>query len=185
MEDAQITALYWARDETAIAESHAKYGRMLYGIAYHILSSHEDSEETVSSTYTRAWQTIPPQRPFSLAAYLGRIARNLSISRWRAGRAKKRGEGGALLLSELAECVPAQEDVARQAEEGHLARLLGDWLAALEQEDRVLFLRRYWFCTPVKDLAAQWGCTPSALSGRLYRLRQSLRKRLEQEGIGL
>lgn len=42
MEDRQIVDLYWARDERAISESDAKYGRMLHALSYACLSSHED-----------------------------------------------------------------------------------------------------------------------------------------------
>lgn len=184
MEDMQITALYWARDEAAIRESDAKYGRMLLGIAQGILVSREDSEETVNDTYGKAWDSMPPNRPAALGAYLGRITRNLSISRWRAARARKRG-GGDALLSELAECLPAREDVAAQAEAAELAGFLGRWLHGLPPADRALFLRRYWYCESVKALAAECGVSQSAMAGRLYRLRQSLKTALEKEGVAL
>lgn len=182
MEDEAIRALFWARDEAAIQESDAKYGRMLHGIAYNILHSREDSEETVSDTYQRAWDTIPPQAPHSLGAYLGRITRNLSINRWHAARAGKRA-GGAVLLSELSECVPAGEDTEQAADAAALAGIINGWLAGLPEADRILFLRRYWFCDPVADLAAAAGVRPGQMSGRLYRLRQSLRRTLEQQGV--
>lgn len=83
MEDAKIIELYYARNEFAITETERKFGKMLFSIAMNILSSHEDSEETVNDTYGRAWNSIPPQKPESLGAWLGRITRNLSISRWR------------------------------------------------------------------------------------------------------
>ncbi len=89
MEDVKIIGLYSARAETAIRETDAKYGRMLHGIAFNILSNHEDSEEIVNDTYRKAWDAIPPAKPNFLGAYLGRITRNLSINRWHEQRAKK------------------------------------------------------------------------------------------------
>lgn len=107
MEDAAIVALYWNRDEAAIAETQRKYGSYCQAIAQNILSSREDAEECVSDAWNAAWNAMPPQRPGSLSAFLGRIVRNLSISRWRRDRAQKRYAGLEVLLSELEDCLPA------------------------------------------------------------------------------
>ena len=93
MEDSAIIDLYWARDQYAITASDEKYGALCRGLSQNILSSREDAEECVNDTWHRAWDTMPPQRPGSLRAYLAKIVRNLSIDRWRARRAEKRGEG--------------------------------------------------------------------------------------------
>ena len=105
MEDTAIVALYWQRDEEAIAASEEKYGPTCRKLSYNILQSLQDAEECVNDTWHRAWDTMPPQKPHSLGAYLCRIARNLSIDRWRARRSKKRGEGLEELVLELEECV--------------------------------------------------------------------------------
>ena len=113
MEDAQIIDMYWLRDEYAIQATDDKYGAFCHRIAMNILHSFQDSEECVSDAYGRCWDTMPPQRPGSLRAYVGAIIRNLSISRYRASRAQKRFGGAEVLLSELADCVPAPESVQR------------------------------------------------------------------------
>ena len=91
MEDSQIIDLYWARLEQAIQETDTKYGGYCRAIAHNILKSMEDSEECVSDTWLRAWNAMPPQRPSVLSAFLGRITRNLSLDRYKAARAEKRG----------------------------------------------------------------------------------------------
>ena len=123
MEDLQIIDLYWQRDEQAIRETDGKYGPLCHRIAMNILSSFQDSEECVSDTYGRCWDTMPPQRPFSLRAYVGRIVRNLSISRYRANHAQKRFAGAEVLLSELADCVPTPDNVQRTVEAEELCEL--------------------------------------------------------------
>lgn len=183
MEDGQIVALYWARDVRAVDESQRKYGVFCTRLSENILSSREDAEECVSDTWLRAWNTIPPQKPESLRAYLGRIVRNLSLDRWRAGRAQKRGAGMEELLGELEECVPASPSAEEAAENREITRCIDQWLAGLDREDRTAFVRRYWYGQQVKELARQTGCTPQKLAQRLYRLRQGLRRALEQEGI--
>ena len=183
MEDLEIIGLYWSRNEAAIRETNTKYGRLLYGIALNILSNCEDSEECVNDTYCNAWNAIPPEKPNSLVAYLGRIVRNLSINRWHNNRAQKRYNGTDLLLSELSDCIPAELTVENELESMVLSEIISDWLCTLTQDDRVLFLRRYWFGDPVNTLANECGTTPNRLAGRMFRLRQGLKKALEKEGV--
>lgn len=185
MEDVQIVDLYWLRDERAIRETDIKYGGFCHKIAMNILHSFQDSEECVSDAYGRCWDTMPPQRPMSLRAYLGTILRNLSISRYRSSRALKRFGGAEVLLSELNDCIPAPENVQRTLEAAELGDFIGRWLRGLEQEDRALFVRRYWNGDGVKELAGELGVRPNALTKRLLRLRESLRRSLEKEGIGV
>ena len=183
MEDEKIIALYWSRDQQALGESQRKYGAFCLRLSENILASREDAEECVSDTWLRAWDTMPPQRPNSLRAYLSRICRNLSLDRWRAKRAQKRGEGLEVLLEELEDCVPAVPSAEAAAESREITRCIDQWLGTLEQEDRTAFLRRYWYGQQVKELAKQAGCAPQKMAQRLYRLRQSLRRALEEEGI--
>lgn len=184
MNDNTIIELYWARDERAITETEGKYGNYCTAIAGNLLSSREDREECVSDTWYQAWQTMPPQRPDSLRAYLGRIVRNISISRFRAQRAAKRG-GMEQLLSELDECMPDCVSVEDEVETRRLTEVLEYWLEGLERQERVLFLRRYWYGDGVKELAKCAGTSQNAMAQRLRRLRLSLKETLEQEGMTL
>lgn len=181
MEDFQIIELYWSRKEEAIQETDTKYGKLLSYISYNIVSNYEDSEECVNDTYGKAWDSIPPQRPNNLSAYLGRIVRNLSINRWHENHAKKRGSGADILLSELSECIPASQTVEREIEESILIDSIVKWLKGLPKEDRVLFVRRYWYGDSLEVLAGK--TTPNKLAGKLFRLRQKLKMELEREGI--
>ena len=140
MEDNKIIDLFWARDEQAIAESRSKYGVALNRISYNILANQEDSEECVSDTYMNAWNTIPPQKPFSLFAYLGRIARNISINLWHKKHTQKRNNSADLMLSELGECIPHSETVENAIESKELSRIISEWLYSLPKNDRVLFV---------------------------------------------
>jgi len=183
MQDVQIIELYWSRDERAIEESGIRYGAYCRHIAMNILSSREDAEECVNDTWHRSWDIIPPQRPVSLSAFFGRIVRNLSISRYRASHAKKRFDGLTLLLSELDDCVPARESVEGALEGKLLSEILDRWLSRLPQEDRVLFVRRYWFGETVNALARECGATQNRMAQRMLRLRKDLKRTLECEGI--
>ena len=185
MEDVQIIDLYWLRDQRAISETDRKYGRFCHSIAMNILRSFSDSEECVNDTYHRAWDTMPPQKPESLRAYLGRIVRNLSISRYRQLRAQKRFSGAEILLSELEDCVPARDSVQRTVEAEELSGLISRWLEPRTPRERALFLRRYWNGDAIQTLAQEAGERPNAVTKRLLRLREQLRRYLEQEGVAI
>ena len=185
MEDTAIVELYWARDQRAITASDEKYGGLCRSLSFHILASREDAEEFVNDTWHRAWDTMPPQRPGSLRAYLCRIVRNLSIDRWRAARSQKRGEGLGQLVLELEDCVPAGPSAEEAWEARETAAAVDRWLDALARTDRMLFVRRYWYGERVDQLAASFGYTPNGAAQRLRRLRAGLRRALEQEGVRL
>ena len=184
MEDRRIVELYWERNEEAIAASSAKYGGYCCRIALRILASREDAEECVGDTWLRAWDAMPPSRPERLDTFLGRITRNLSLDRWRALHARKRGQGQAeLALEELGECLGAPETVEQAAEAAALAESLDRFLEALPQEKRVLFVRRYWYLCSVEELAAWSGRRRGTVAASLFRLREALREHLEKEGF--
>lgn len=185
MDDLAIVELYHQRDEQAITESDKKYGALCRSIALRLLGFREDAEECVNDTWHAAWNKMPPERPQLLGSFLGRITRNLSINRWRRNRAQKRYAGMDVLLSELEDCVPTPDTVEGHLERRQLAQSISAWLDGLEDADRWLFIRRYWYGDPVKELAAQWGEGANTLSQRLLRLRKNLRAFLELEGVEL
>lgn len=181
MEDLEIIELYHSRNQDAISETATKYGGLLYTVAKNIIHSHEDSEEIVSDSYGSAWEAMPPQRPNSLTAFLCRITRNLSIDRYRKNHAQKR-EGILLELSELEGESVHMED---RLELGELTKSIEKFLSTLPKDDRVLFMRRYFFHESVQDLAKEAKCKENNISGRLYRLRLKLKSRLAEEGYAL
>ena len=185
MEDAKIIDLYWKRDENAIAETDYKYGCFCHTIAIRLLGVREDAEECVNDTYQQAWNAIPPQRPSLFKAWLGKIVRNISINLWNKNHAKKRYHGIDQILVELDDCVPAPQSVSTELERAELAEVISTWLLSLSQNDRILFVRRYWYAVPLKDLAKEQRMPLGKLTQKMYRLRLDLKNTLEMEGICL
>lgn len=182
MEDYQIVDLYWSRSETAIAETERKYGRMLKSISYSLLSSFEDAEECLNDTYVAAWNTMPKERPSYLGAYLSKIIRRLSISRFRASHSQKRGGAGEL-IEELSECIPSESDVVSDYENGRLKEALDGFLRELDEKKRVLFVRRYYYSQSIEQIALECGMKTGTVKSILSRTRELLRERLEREGL--
>lgn len=185
MEDSEIIALYFSRDEAAISETAAKYGAFCRGIALNILSVSEDAEECVNDAYLQAWNSIPPQRPSKLGAWLGRVVRNIAYNLWKKNHRQKRYAGLEALLEELEDCVPSPVTVERELEERELTEAVNLWLSSLAKKDRVLFVRRYWNGEAVNALAGSAGMSPAAAAKRLYQLRRELKSTLEKEGYSL
>lgn len=182
MEDQGIVALFFERSEQAIVETDRKYGGYCYSIAYNILSSIEDSEESVSDTYLTAWNTIPPRKPNLLNAFLGKITRHISIDRWRRQSAQKRGgKEMVLALEELDECVAGQ-DLETVISQRELARLLNAFLDKLPETERNVFLCRYWYLDSIETIVQITGFSQSKVTSMLHRTRGKLWKKLSQEG---
>ena len=183
MEDKQIIELYFARNESAIAETDKKYGAYCRAVAYRILEDRLDSEEIANNTYLRLWNSIPPQRPDPLKPYVGRISRNLALDVYDAKHAKKRC-GVTLALEELAECLPF-EDGREIGESAALSDLLSRFISSLRERERTIFVRRYFHLYPISEIARDLGLNESTTAMTLSRIRVKLRKYLEKEGISL
>ena len=184
MNDSDIVELYWQRSERAIRETDKKYGGYCRAIAYNICGNGEDAEECVNDTWLGAWNSMPDQRPDRLPPFLGAITRSAAINRFRAARRLKRGGGQTVLaLEELAECVPAGTDVEREVEAQELRRCLDAFVAALPETERKIFVARYWFLSPVGEIAGRLGCSAGKVKTSLYRTRGRLRDYLEKEGL--
>ena len=184
MEDAKIIDLFFLRSETAVTELEQKYGTACKSLAFHILNSKEDAEECVNDAYLALWNNIPPNRPNPLRAYLCQIVRNLSIKKYKANTAKKRNSFYDMSLEELAECIPARETVEDQWDARELGKHLDAFLSTLDQKNRILFVRRYWFSASLAELASEFHITEHNAAVRLSRIRAKLRNYLSKEGIG-
>jgi len=186
MEDNRIIQLYWDRDPRAISASEEAYGSYCRAIAGRVLPDLRDREECLNDTWLRAWNAMPPQWPERLRLFFGTITRNLALSRWEKASAQKRGGGELpLALEELSEAVPSGQTTEQVVEDRELTAALERFLSALPQQARVIFLRRYWYLTPVTDIAQSLSLRESAVKMSLSRSRRRLKDFLEREGIEL
>ena len=184
MEDSKIIDLYFARDEAAIEQTDAAYGRRLYALSNRILCSREDAQECVNDTYMSTWNAIPPQRPNHLYAFLATICRRLSFHKVNWKLAAKRNAEIVALTEEMELCIPDnRRDM--ELEDREIGRVMDAFLEELPKETRVIFLRRYWHADSISEIAARYGITESKVKMQLSRTRKKLRSFLEQEGIQL
>ena len=186
MEDEKIVTLYWDRDEAAIYETDCKYGRYLTKIARNVLSDPEDSRESVNDTYYAAWNSIPPQRPAILSAYLGKLARRISIDMLRRRTRQKRGGSEyTLSLTELEGTLSAGNTTEDAMDEKLLGEAISNFLRTLSPLARNAFIGRYYFLDPLAEVARYCGISESKAKSLLFRTRSKLREYLLKEGFAL
>lgn len=184
MDDNDIIALYWQRDEAAISESQKKYSRYCNSIAHNILNNQEDVEECVNDTYFSAWNSIPPNKPISLGAFLGKITRNLALKKVRSNSALKRGDGIVeLTYMELQECISGGMSIETEIEATELSELIDRFLRKLPMEERQIFLCRYWYFESITDISEQFGFGQSKVKMILMRTRKKLQHELKKAGV--
>ncbi len=185
MDDAGIVTLYWSRDEAAIAETAKKYEPYCMKIAMNILGDRSDSEECVNDTLLGAWKSIPPHRPTHLAAYLGKITRNLAINRYKARYADKRAAGEfAVSLDELDECIPGGDHMEKQNAE-EVGACISEFLRGQKPLERRAFVCRYFYSESIAQIAERFGVSEGQIKSMLFRTRGKLKLFLEQEGINV
>ena len=182
--DAEIVEMLWQRSEEGLNRAVQKYQRLCFRLAMNLLGQKEDAEECVNDVYLAVWDTIPPNRPDSLMAYVGRVTRNIAVSRLRKREAKRRNCGGTVLLDELAECLP-DTNCSDPADDITLRDALDSFLRNQTPEDRTILLRRYYDGEPIDAIAKDLNLRSGTVRVRLHRLRERLREHLESNGISL
>ena len=186
MEDKEIVEMYLARSELAITATSEKYGNYLARIAKNILDHEEDAEECVNDAYLKTWRSIPPNRPRNLAAYIGRITRNLALDILRTAGRVKRGSGTVdSILDELKDVTAENAGPETELDMQYTMRLINEYLSRQPKEKRIIFVRRYWYMDPLRDIALSQGVTEGKIKSVLHRMRTELKKFLEKGDVDL
>ncbi|MBC8611893.1 RNA polymerase factor sigma-70 [uncultured Ruminococcus sp.] len=183
MDDQKIVDLYWRRDEQAIKETADKYGAYCFKISMNILSDLPESEENVNDTYMQTWNSIPPNFPSLLAAFVAKIARNLALNKYQAKHAQKRLTNEfTQSLSELDIYIPSKISVEDEIEIKKLSQSISNFLYTESLEARNIFIRRYFYCDSIKDISTHCQYSQSKIKSMLMRTRKRLKLYLEKEG---
>lgn len=183
MNDERIIELFFERSEQAIKELDGKYGRTCHKVSYNILNNRQDAEECVNDAYLGTWNAIPPAKPNPLLAFVCKIVRNISLKRYEQNTAAKRNSYYDVAMEELGDCLAATTTTEEEIAEHELTEIIESFLDLLSKENRVIFLRRYWFSDTYADIAKQVGMTEKNVSVRLTRIRKELREYLIEREV--
>lgn len=181
MDDKQIIALFEARSQDAILEAKRKYDPLCRALAGKLLRSEEDVEECLADTYLALWNAIPPAKPAPLSAFLAKITRNLAMKRLEHLSADKRGKEVTVSFDELDGCIPFGPIPETVVEEKALRQAIVDFLQKQSKQNRIIFLRRYYFFDSVKEIAEHLGCGEELVKSSLMRTRRKLKSYLIKE----
>lgn len=184
MDDEKIIQLLFARDETALPALEEKYGQACKKIAFNVTRSAADAEEACSDAMLGVWNSIPPNRPVHFFPYVAKVVRNCALKKARYNGAEKR-RGDAVPFSELEECIPAALRTQEEVDVRQLARLVNKFLEGQDRATRVAFVKRYWYCESVREIASALGMRAHAVTSRLSRARGRLKEFLIEEGYSL
>ena len=172
MEDGRIISLFFARDERAVGECRKKYGAYLRAVALNITGSPLDAEECEADAYMAAWRSIPPERPRSLRAWLGKAARYRALDSLESASAQKRGGGEAAAVLD-----------GERLEAEALARAIDAFLKTQSPRVRRVFVQRCFECAWIAEIARRSALSEQAVRSMLHRTRQKLREYLEKEEL--
>lgn len=178
MMDEEIIELFFKRSEQAIDELDKKYGKVFFKLSNNILNDCMDAEECVSDSYLGVWNVIPPTSPNPLLTFVCKIVRNISLKKYYAKTAVKRNSTHDIAMSEVANYILSSNYVEEEIEAKELARIIESFLETLTEENRVIFMRRYWFCDTYEEIAERIGITEKNVSVRLTRIRKQMREYL-------
>ena len=186
MDDAQIVALYWQRDEQAIKETDIKYKKFLLSIAYNILHDTCDSEECLNDTYIGAWNSIPPAKPTLLQAFLATIMRRTAIDCYKARKRQKRiASELTVSLSELEDFIADDDEMYSETDAKELGRVISDFVRSLSDRRMYIFMSRYYIARPIKEIARLLGCSESTVDKEIAVIKRDLKEKIEKEGYAL
>ena len=183
MEDEKIIDLFFERSEQGIRELDNKYGKIFYSLSYNIVNNRQDAEECVNDAYLGAWNAMPPVRPNPLLSYILKIVRNISLNIYWRKKAVKRGGHYTVALEEIEGCIADQKTVEEEMEVRELAHIIEEFLDTLTVENRVIFMRRYWFADSCRDIAEFMGLSEKNISVRLTRIRGKMRQYLMEREV--
>ena len=173
----------YRHDETALEAVSRQYGRLMYNLAYRILGSPSDAEECVNDALLDLWNSVPPDRPKRVLAYVSALVRRRAVDRVRYKTASRRGgEEYGSSMEELAECL-ADPEGESTLETVAIRDCLQRFLYTLSEEDRTVFTLRYFSCMSAEEIGEACGLRGSAVVMRLVRIRKKLKKALEYDGI--
>ena len=186
MDDEKIVALYFARDEKAIAETDYKYKKYLFSIAYNVLHDRLDSEECLNDTYLGAWNAMPPSRPHVLKAFLTTITRRIAIKRYHSkARRSVIPSEMTISLSELEDFVAGDEDIGTDFDAERLGRVISDFVRSLSERRQFIFMSRYYVADPIDTIASDLGLSRSMVNKELAAIRCALKETIESEGYSI
>lgn len=183
IDDGKIIELFFERNQQAIQELDAKYGKLCRRLSYNIVNDKQDAEECVNDAYLAAWNAIPPTRPNPLLSYIAKIVRNISLNIYYRENAGKRSSHYTVAMEEIEACIATPNTVEAEIEAKELAHIIESFLDTLTAKERIIFMRRYAYMDTYADIAKCAGISEKNVSVRLTLIRQKMKQYLIEREV--
>jgi len=155
------------------------YGAYCASIVSRILTDSRDCEECLNDVWLRVWKSLEHHDPTNIKGWLGTIARNCALTRLR-----QLGRQNQLLEECTAELAfTLQNGPAEQMESRLLGEAISQFLQTQPKQNRIIFLRRYWYADSVEQAARHMGWSVSKAKTVLFRMRLKLKDYLKGENL--
>lgn len=165
-------------EPSALDWAVTRYTPYVAAVISHVVGSYAvpaDVEELTSDVFVALWQQPERVRAGKLRPWLGAVARNKARDFLRSQRIELPLEDDLLSL----ETDPMQAST----EQGELRQAVRTAVFSMEQPDREIFIRHYYYLQPLRQVAEQMGMLESTVKTRLRRGRLALKERLTQGGF--
>ncbi len=177
MDECTVLKRLKAGDEQALGWLIDRYTVYVSTIVHSVIGTamgRSDVEEVTADVFFALWQNRSKVQPGKLRPYLSALARNTALNKLRQRRQELPLEEDVLTVA-----VSAPEQSYTKKE---LAALIRRAVAALPWPEREIFLRHYYYCQRVKDIAAALGMNESTVKTKLHRGREVLRRSIQEGG---
>lgn len=180
MGEQEIIKLILERDEAGMAALLTHYGPLMRYIIAPILANRQDQEDCLSEAAMRIWERIEQfdGQLGSWSGWLTAVTRNAALDR--ARHTVRRGCTVEIPVDIPSSEPTPEEVVLRQERREAVTRALEQ----LSGKERMLFYRKYYYLQSTAQIASELGMTERAVEGKLYRLKNRLRRMLGGEGYG-
>lgn len=180
MDDTGIVKGLRRGDETALCgmiDCYSSYVTAIVGNLSRGFFSAQDVEEIAADVFVGVWRNAENLRDgASLRPYLAQAARNMTRGRLRS----RRGEALPLEETIIAGCVaPEEEAILREQSE-----IVSSAVEALEEPDREIFIRFYYFGERLAGIAGRLGLKLPTVKTKLRRARGKIGGVLAERGYG-
>jgi len=162
-------------DESAWSALVARYGRRVYGIAYHFTLKKEDAEELSQEIFLKVFENLHRfDGQYSFGAWIVSLSRNLCIDQYRR---RKREKSFVHVSDEsVMPMLPDSDDPARNALHKERMKLLFEAIAELPDELSEILILRDLDGLTYDEIAAALELAEGTVKSRLFRARAETAK---------
>lgn len=181
MTDEEILTLMQQNHDTALDELMEKYKALVSFIVSQSVRSTADAEEAVQDTFYKVWRnrhSIDIKRR-SLKGYVSMVAKSCAEDKRRSLSHYLAQED----ISDKENDLGVDIDYTDEAAKVENMRIIAECIRAMPSPDREVFIERYYFRMPVKEIADRHGLRPKKVENILARRKKRLGKELIARGI--